>query len=150
MFIRSFPYRFLRVFENYNYACHRWFAIIRKSIPWQITSSLFSTFLLVPIFLIIRSKYIVISLQKSAEMKFIGGLYVFYFLVILLFETYSRSNFPYSFLLLLLIICSSDEKHNTEGLEKLHERQIIYSTILRINISSPRSPAVRRYIINQV
>jgi Dolichyl-phosphate-mannose-protein mannosyltransferase len=122
IFIRSFPYRFLRLFENYNYACHRWFAIIRKAIPWQITSSLFSTFLLVPIFLIIRSKYIVISLQKSAEMKLIGGLYIFYFLVILLFETYSRSNFPYSFLLLLLIICSSGEKQNTGGLENLHGR----------------------------
>jgi len=121
VFIKSLPYRFLRLFYNFNYSCHRWFAIVRKAIPWPITSSLFSTFLLVPIFLIIRSKYIVISLQKSDMMKFIGGLYIFYFLVILLFETYSRSHFPYSFLLLLLITCSLNEKQNTVDLKKPHE-----------------------------
>jgi len=118
IFIKSFPYRLLRLFESYNYACHSWFALVRRAIPWPITSSLLSVLLLLPIFLIIRSKSIVISLQKSAEMKFIGSLYILYFPVILLFETYSRSNFPYSFLLLLLITCSFGEKQNTQGLKK--------------------------------
>ena len=108
--VRSLPYRFLRLFENLNYAAHGWWARTRVPTPWPIISILVASFFLIPILSLIYARDIMSSLLMNKELRLMGILFLIYIMIHLLFEGSGRVFFPYFWLVLVLIICSSAAK----------------------------------------